>query len=274
MTWRRSQSHVNRIPPGCWYELIEAALKPEAIEETADDGDGTVLRWRKSAQDAIEADEAPSVPAAARHDVPGWLRRDAAPESAAVHAISPSAAVSHAAAIRSAAGDARGLARGRIVHRLLQALPALPPERRSQVARKPFARAKDFGDAERDTIIAEVLAVLDDARFAPLFAKNSRAEVPIVGYVGGSKVSGQVDRLALTESEVLIADYKSDRFVPRRIEDVPQGHIEQLALYRAVLRLLYPNHAVRAALVWTLGPTLMELPAARLDDALSRLTRK
>src|SRR6185503_620602 len=49
---------VNRIPPGCWYELIEAALKPEAIEETADDGDGTVLRWRKSAQDAIEADEA------------------------------------------------------------------------------------------------------------------------------------------------------------------------------------------------------------------------
>jgi ATP-dependent helicase/nuclease subunit A len=61
--------------------------------------------------------------------------------------------------------------------------------------------------------------------------------------------------------------------VPRRIEDVPQGHLEQLALYRAVLRLLYPNHAVRAALVWTLGPTLMELPAARLDDALSRLTR-
>ena len=265
---------VNRIPPGCWYELIEDALKPDAIDQDADDGDGKVLRWRKSAQDAIEADEAPSVPAAARHDVPGWLRRDAAPESAAVHAISPSAAVSHAAAIRSAAGDARGLARGRIVHRLLQALPALPPERRSQVARKPFARAKDFGDAERDTIIAEVLAVLDDARFAPLFAKNSRAEVPIVGYVGGSKVSGQVDRLALTESEVLIADYKSDRFVPRRIEDVPQGHIEQLALYRAVLRLLYPNHAVRAALVWTLGPTLMELPASRLDDALSRLTRK
>ena len=40
---------VNRAPPGCWYELIERALKAEAIEEPADDGEGSVLRWRKSA---------------------------------------------------------------------------------------------------------------------------------------------------------------------------------------------------------------------------------
>ena len=74
---------------------------------------------------------------------------------------------------------------------------------------------------------------------------------------------------------VLIADYKSDRAVPNRVEDIPQGHIGQLALYRAVLRLLYPNHEVRAALVWTLGPVLMEVPAALLDAELSRLgTRK
>jgi len=70
---------------------------------------------------------------------------------------------------------------------------------------------------------------------------------------------------------VLIADYKSDRAVPRHVEDIQPGHVEQLALYRAVLRKLYPNHAVRAALVWTLGPTLMEVPAEPLDAALSRL---
>ena len=39
----------------------------------------------------------------------------------------------------------------------------------------------------------------------------------------------------------------------------------QLALYRAVLRTLYPNHRVRAALVWTAGPALTELPDAALD---------
>jgi ATP-dependent helicase/nuclease subunit A len=106
-----------------------------------------------------------------------------------------------------------------------------------------------------------------------LFAENSRAEVPIVGVVSpGERVSGQVDRLAVTDSEVLIADYKSDRFAPRRVEDVSQAYVRQLALYRAVLQKLYPNHQVRAALVWTAGPALMELPADALDAALSRLS--
>ena len=70
---------------------------------------------------------------------------------------------------------------------------------------------------------------------------------------------------------MLIADYKSDRSVPARIEDIPQDYIRQLALYRAVLRLLYPNHRVRAALVWTAGPAMTELPDAALDRAMSRL---
>ncbi|TMJ02242.1 MAG: double-strand break repair helicase AddA [Alphaproteobacteria bacterium] len=263
---------VNRIPPGCWYELIEAALKPDAVEAPADDGDGTVLRWRKTGQEEIAASEAPSAPLAARHDVPDWLRHHVPAEAAAARAISPSSPNDYAV-VRPVSGDARGLMRGRIVHRLLQALPAVAPERRMEAARKPFARTKDFGEAERDDIVREVLGVLNDARFASLFARLSRAEVPIVGYVSdGRKVSGQVDRLAVTDAEVLIADYKSDRTVPHRLEDIQPGHVEQLALYRAVLRKLYPNHSVRAALVWTLGPTLIELPAGVLEAALSRVS--
>ena len=70
---------------------------------------------------------------------------------------------------------------------------------------------------------------------------------------------------------MLIADYKSDRAVPRAADAIPESHVGQLALYRAVLRLLYPNHEVRAALVWTLGPVLIEVPGALLDAELSRL---
>jgi ATP-dependent helicase/nuclease subunit A len=75
----------------------------------------------------------------------------------------------------------------------------------------------------------------------------------------------------VTTSEVLIADYKSDRSPPRSVDDIPAHYIRQLALYRAVLRKLYPNHTVRAALVFTAGPALMELPAPLLDAELSRL---
>jgi ATP-dependent helicase/nuclease subunit A len=171
---------------------------------------------------------------------------------------------------RGSIGETRTSARGRIVHRLLQALPALPPDRRAEAARKHLTRAKDLDAAERDALLREVLAILDDARCASLFAGSSRAEVPIVGFVAsGRRVSGQVDRLAVTTSDVLIADYKSDRTVPAKVGDISPSYVRQLALYRAVLRKLYPNHAVRAALVFTAGPVLMELPASLLDAELS-----
>ena len=48
-------------------------------------------------------------------------------------------------------------------------------------------------------------------RFAALFAAGSKAEVPITGMVKGHVISAQVDRLAVTEAEVLIVDYKTNR---------------------------------------------------------------
>ena len=46
----------------------------------------------------------------------------------------------------------------------------------------------------------------------------------------------------------------------------------QLALYRAVLAQLYPDRAVRAALIWTEVPDIMELSAEVLDAALAHVT--
>jgi ATP-dependent helicase/nuclease subunit A len=257
---------LNRAPEGCWYQLVEAALKPDATE--TEDREGTVLRWRRTGTDA-SAGAAADAPLEAPHDLPDWLQLDVPAPPAAMRALAPSAALDHAAY----PGDARALARGRIVHRLLQALPALSADRRAEAARRHLEGAKELSGAERAAISGEVLAVLGDSRFAPLFGPGSRAEVPIVGIVSrnGRRVSGQVDRLAVTATEVLLADYKSDRRVPQRVEDIPGSYVGQLALYAEVLRALYPNHRIRAAIVWTAGPSLTELPAAALDAAMSRL---
>jgi ATP-dependent helicase/nuclease subunit A len=162
------------------------------------------------------------------------------------------------------------------VHRLLQGLPDIPPERRAAAARRHLAGAADFTEAEGAAIVAEAMALLDDPVFAPLFAAGTRAEIPIVGRIARADkpdlmVSGQVDRLAVTREAVLIADYKTDRPAPRRLEDVPPAYVAQLALYRALLRQLYADREVRAALVWTDVPELVELPGARLDAALAAL---
>ncbi|MFL5072588.1 MAG: PD-(D/E)XK nuclease family protein, partial [Xanthobacteraceae bacterium] len=172
----------------------------------------------------------------------------------------------------------RALARGTLMHRLLQSLPDIAPERRAGAARRYLDRAGHlFTEVERAAMTGQVLALLDDPRFAPLAAPGSRAEVPIVGRLARNglppyPVSGQVDRLAVTPDLVLIADYKTDRPAPRRHEDVKEEYRAQLALYRAVLAGLYPERAVRAFLVWTEIAHFMEIPAATLDAARARVT--
>jgi len=218
---------------------------------------------------------------AAGGERPDWLDHDAPPELPPERGLSPSSpddesSVGPAAAVGS--GERiKALARGTLMHRLLQALPAIAPERRQEAAHRHLARAAAlFPAPEREDMIAQVRLVLEDERFRDLFGAHSRAEVPVVGRltVSGRTISvvGQVDRLAVTAGGVLIADYKTNRPAPRRAEDVPPGYVKQLALYRAVLRLIYPDRPVRTALIWTDVPDLMEISADALDRALATLT--
>jgi hypothetical protein len=135
--------------------------------------------------------------------------------------------------------------------------------------------AADFAPAERAQMAQHVLTILNDLIFADLFASGSRAEVPIVGRLGREGapalgVAGQVDRLAVTRDSVLIADYKTDRAPPGRLAEVPDRYAGQLALYRAILGGVYPGKTIRAALIFTEVPLVIELPHTVLDAALAR----
>ena len=118
----------------------------------------------------------------------------------------------------------------------------------------------------------EALAVTEAPEHAALFAQGSRAEVPLIGTLqtprGTFTVSGQVDRLAVSATEVLIVDYKTNRPPPESAEGVALAYRRQLALYRALLRRIYPGHTVRAFLLWTAAPRLMEIAAETLDKSM------
>ncbi len=66
---------------------------------------------------------------------------------------------------------------------------------------------------------------------------------------------------------MLIVDYKTNRPAPETLADAPHDYVMQLALYRAVLRRLYPQKPVAAAILWTDRPSLMEIPSGMLDAA-------
>ena len=78
---------------------------------------------------------------------------------------------------------------------------------------------------------------------------------------------GQVDRLVVTDEEVLVVDYKSNRQPPGEVGDVAPVYVAQMALYRALLQQVWPGRRVRCALLWTESARLMELPEAALENA-------
>jgi ATP-dependent helicase/nuclease subunit A len=221
-------------------------------------------------------------------DLPVWLTTPAPPDVDRPAAMSPSSAYDEREAPKAAAArrpdaaraQAQALARGTLIHRLLQSLPDVEPARREAIAQNFLARAGgEFSAHDRNLFMGQVLAIFADARFAPLFAPGSRAEVPIVGRLARTDgpdvlVSGQIDRLVVTAHAVLIADYKTNHDPPKSLDAAPPAYVQQLALYRAVLAKIYPDRPIRAALIWTEVPDLMELPAAMLDEAMARITSR
>jgi ATP-dependent helicase/nuclease subunit A len=253
------------------------ALKEVAVREPADDGDGELWRYCKTPSAAVAARAMPS-----EDDVevlPPWLSDNAPAEPVALTPLSPSTAHDQVAVVRALGRGverSKALARGTHTHRLLQALPGIAPDARADAARRYLLGARELDEGEREEIIATVQQVLADGRFADLFRPGSRAEVPIVGRIarpGGTiVVSGQVDRLVVTGEAVLIADYKTNHPAPTRIAEVPPAYIRQMALYRAVLAELFPGRPIRAALVWTDTPDLMEVSTDLMDAEMAALT--
>ncbi|MGH6762172.1 MAG: double-strand break repair helicase AddA [Phyllobacterium sp.] len=167
--------------------------------------------------------------------------------------------------------------RGTIIHALLQRLPDVPKGERREAALRYLARAaSDWPERERDRVLESVFAVLDESAFAAVFSEGSMAELAIMGTLKlGSKehaVSGKIDRMAISENRVLVVDYKTNRPPPATLDAVPDAYIAQLALYRALLRPLYPDREVAAALLFTEAPSLIEVPEDIMETALEKLS--
>jgi ATP-dependent helicase/nuclease subunit A len=263
----------------CWYDLIGKGLANSGLQEqTVEAGDGPVRRYSRIEDGTIPAGAAAAPPASMLAELPSWLRTPVPIEPSVGPLLRPS---------DPGDGDGRGfrsgeslatralaLQRGTLVHRLLQSLPDLAAERRRDAAQKYLARnAAGWSDGDRAQLADQVLALIADPRFAAVFAAGSRAEVSIVGRLAQPErplalVSGQIDRLVVTPSEVLIVDFKTNHAPPAAAAEAPAAYVRQLALYRTVLKKLYPQLPVRSALLWTETPELMEISATALDQAL------
>jgi ATP-dependent helicase/nuclease subunit A len=266
-----------------WYELVDQGLKG-LLTETAG-YDGKPVQRLSSEQTVPVKATGEAEAAAAPVELPDWAKKPAPAErSRAILTPSGLGALLGDTASpypeqpplgpKALAGNRR-FARGRLVHTLLQHLPEVAAADREGAARNfVAARGRDLPEEMRKEIVSETLAIVQDTRFAPLFAPGSLSEVPIVARLGEGDISGQIDRLAVLDDALLVLDYKTNRPPPSVPDDVAPGYIAQLAAYRAALRLIFPERTLRAAIIWTDGPKLMEIPSTLLDLAERRMLQE
>jgi ATP-dependent helicase/nuclease subunit A len=258
-----------KLDPRCWYEQVVAGIsakgRKEGIQLNGWSGEGWIYETGEAATgDAVAT--APLPPP----DVSRLLTLPA-PEDDPPQPLTPSRAVAEEPPVfppLAEDGSAR-FRRGLVIHRLLQCLPELPPDQWEGAAARYLARpATGIAAGQAVDIAGEVLTLLRDPAFAPMFGAGSRAEVPLTGMVGAHVVSGQVDRLVVRDGAVSIVDYKTNRPPPADEAGVAPLYATQMALYRALLQRIYPDHVVNCYLLWTAEPRIMKLSNGLLEGHL------
>lgn len=263
-----------------WYRAIRGGLAHQDVApkvRTAAMGDIQFERFGADPR-PLGAAAAPVTPSVA---LPAWTAAPPPPEPPATRYASPSTAWEDGPVLApsplAGAGRLGRYRRGEIIHRLLQILPDVAPDARRLAAARLLAAETELSGAQREEMAAAAFGVLDDAVFADVFAPGSRPEVAIAGTAPqlppDLRISGRVDRLFVGPGRVLVADFKTNRPAPSRIEDADPAYVLQMALYWAVLKALFPGRAVEAALVWTDGPKLMTIPEELLAASLVRLAQ-
>ncbi|HSS14874.1 MAG TPA: PD-(D/E)XK nuclease family protein, partial [Rhizomicrobium sp.] len=263
------------VKEGSWYQLAQGAA--ESLGVKVRHGDGEITTY--GALDEEKGDLAGAAPA--QIPLPAWITQAAPLEPALPRLITPSDALGSAPPAFSPLGKgAARFRRGLVVHALLARLPDVAREKRRAIALK-FVQASGLENA--DALVSEILAVLDDPAFASAFGPGSRAETDLLAELpefgpiklkGGARIHGRVDRLAVTQTQVLILDFKTNRPAPRSESEVPQLYLAQMALYRAAAARIFPGRRVVCGLVFTDGPRLLQLSDVVLDAQIAGISAR
>ena len=150
------------------------------------------------------------------------------------------------------------MARGSRLHLLLEHLPG-----RDRSLWEGIAKALGAAD-----VLDEAVRVM--SAHPAVFAGETLAEVAITADLGGRRVLGTIDRLVVGADRVLAVDFKSNRVIPQRAADVPEGILRQMGAYAAVLAQIYPDKRINTAVLWTQTAELLQLDPDIVSAALAR----
>jgi ATP-dependent helicase/nuclease subunit A len=170
------------------------------------------------------------------------------------------------AGIRHGTGSSSAVARGRVIHKILQELPQMAPEEGLKFATRILAKNKlDWGLAD------SILSLIANPEYRDFFGAGSQAEVSISAMLpDGQRMTGKIDRLVIRPNDILFLDYKTDWNVPESLSyDHP--YVLQVAAYAAALKQAYSDKTVKSAILWTTVPRVDWIADDTLQKAISNM---
>jgi ATP-dependent helicase/nuclease subunit A len=250
-------------PENSWYAALEAGMLQLGCSWESDPIWGASMRYsadgpfkREQPKDAISVTSA---------ELPDWLYAPAPDEEIPPRPLAPSNLDDDQYGDAPAEPALKMAAlRGKLLHALFEqyAGGALVDFRAAALAW--LGRQNPGHDFDHAKAVDEALAVMKNPEWASLFSSSARAEVPLAALVGTKVITGRVDRLLIEDDRIRLIDFKTGRHVPVDANAVSVPNVRQMAHYVAALESIFAPRKVEAALLYTNGPTIVELPDALL----------
>lgn len=241
-----------------WYRLVEQGMLAAGSEALP----GGVLRHTFGNWPANQTrkDVEITLP-----PLPSWATTPAVTPARPAQPLSPSNLGGPKALPGDGLDEDTAKARGTALHLLLEHLPMVPHSERADLAATlipdPTLRAE---------LLAEALANI--AAHPNLFSNATLPEVEITAELLGQTMRGTIDRLIVTPDCVTAIDFKTNRTIPARPEDTPDGILRQMGAYAHALSQLYAGRRIETAILWTREARLMPLPPDIVSASLSCTT--
>jgi len=261
-----------------WHKMVEDALRPTATELFDIRGEVSGLRWVSEEKSPVAPEPQEPETVATRPSIPDWLFEPVKADPPLPRPLTPSGAhalIEDVTTPVEVIGVGRGfaLARGNAIHKLLEMLPDVETEKQDALAQQYLAQVGSHWTlTQREEIAGHVIELLQHPIFAAYDDGTSMAEVSLSGIIESKNrpllISGQIDRLIVMQNKIHVLDYKSNQSVPTTPQNAPAEYITQLALYREMVRQIYPEKHVECSLLWTQTPEIMQIRDEMLDEAL------
>jgi ATP-dependent helicase/nuclease subunit A len=266
---------------GSQYQVIEAAITKDdpaqrflKAKRVKDENGLSFLRL-ETEQVVSPKSETIILEDGDEEEAPPWLHQGVPQEDRPAKPLSPSRLGSEEPA-RSPVGDDRlkAVERGILAHRMFEILPQLKGESRQKAAGRIIdAGRNQLSVTEAKATLTQVCDLIDDTELEAYFGPDARAEVPILGQVGNIVVSGIIDRLLVADDRITLIDFKTGT-APHSEKTLPQGYINQMALYRHLVGLIWTDRTVVAGLLYTEDASITWIDAADMDAMITEMMQQ